>query len=405
MRLKKHQSSNSETARNLGVTEGAIRYRIKRISSGAIDKRKVKESEADKFKAIIESWIAESNEEDMRPTIRLMHDVLRDEYSYGGCYASLKHYLHKNYPDFIRKRGCIRIETPPGRLAQVDWKEGIKVQLGEKGRWVTLNALIMTLCFSRKSVIIFSEKKSIDAFLCCHQQAFAQLGGLPAMMRTDCLKSAVIQWRGRESIINERYKRYLLQLGIDVFPARPGRPQDKGKVEKRIQDIEARLNLKYCVYEDIWELHNSSRKKLLELEKQWRSGATGRTVEESFSYEQKELRALPEHFPHIPIEEKTCKVRDDGTIDFCNNHYQVSAAYRGHRVLCINTGTHIVIYWNGAQIGSYVYLPKSKGMMRVSREVLVDQSIKISPLLRMWGIEFAERQVEIYHQITRGGSQ
>jgi hypothetical protein len=43
------------------------------------------------------------------------------------------------------------VETPPGRLGRVDWKEDVAVQIGRPGNWVKLNAFVFTLGFSRKA--------------------------------------------------------------------------------------------------------------------------------------------------------------------------------------------------------------------------------------------------------------
>lgn len=49
MKLKQVDYSNSEIGRKLGMTEGAIRYRLKRQASGEPDGRKIKPSELDAY--------------------------------------------------------------------------------------------------------------------------------------------------------------------------------------------------------------------------------------------------------------------------------------------------------------------------------------------------------------------
>jgi len=78
-------------------------------------------------------------------------------------------------------------------------------------------------------VVYLSERKNLAAFIHSHQRVFRELGGLVEVIRPDCLKSAVVKWRGGHSVLNEIYRRYLSGLGIGVFSARPGTPQDKGK--------------------------------------------------------------------------------------------------------------------------------------------------------------------------------
>lgn len=96
----------------------------------------------------------------------------------------------------------------------------------------------------RKMVVWFSFRKDLASFLAGHQAAFREYGGLPEAIRPDCLGSAVRIWRGAASALNERYQKYLEPLGVIVLPARPGAPEDKGKIEKRILDLFSLLDLR-----------------------------------------------------------------------------------------------------------------------------------------------------------------
>ena len=295
----------------------------------------------------------------------------------------------------------MRIETPPGTLLFVDWKEDVMVQIWEPGRWVKVQVLCFALGFSRKMVVRVSAKKDLNAFIHSHQRAFCVFGGLPEVIRTDCLKSAIVQWKGSRSVLNESYKRYISGLGIGVFPARPGTPQDKGKIEKRIRDLFSRMDFKHRVFLDMASLQEKLDAELQELEKEWRCGATGLSVEESFSYEREHLRALPVDFPVFPLKEKRTTVRRDGTVYFDDNYYQVSDEYRDRSVLCINTGEEIIIYHNGQKIRHFPYLPGTKGMVILSEHAIEAKDVYLSDTVRQWALEVAQRQVQIYQEIIQ----
>lgn len=403
MMMKKVKYSNCEIARRVGVTEGAIRYRIKREESGSRDLRREKRSVLDSYSSVIMEWISSYEGDRRRPTLKLLHDILQDRYDYKNSYDALRRYIRKHFPSFYKKGSWLRVETPPGHLLQVDWKEDVKVQVGEAGNFVTLHAMLFTLGFSRKTVVLFRESKDLQSFLNCHREAFYRFGGLPKIIRTDCLKSAVTRWNGSETILNPDYKRYISRLGIEAFPSRPGTPTDKGKVEKRIRDLFCRLDFKHTVYKNISDLQKITDNKLHELEKSWMCGATGYCVFESFTYEQQLLGDLPVCFPKIPVKESILRVRNDGTVSFCKNYYQVPLEYRGKDILCVNTGTKIILYHRGVKIEEYDYLPNSKGMVMLSEDVLKDPRMKISNRIRNWGLEVAGRQVDIYHEISNGG--
>ena len=400
--MKKAKYSNCEIARRLGITEGAVRYRLKRESSETVDLRTRRGSSLDCFSSVIANWVSDYEGDRKRPTLKLLYDILRERYSYNRSYDAMRRYVRKHFSSFYKRGSWIRVETPAGHLVQVDWREDINVQMGEPGNWIKVHAMVFTLAFSRKSVVLFRESKDLQTFLNCHHEAFNRFGGLPLVVRTDCLKSAITRWKGSETVLNPDYSRYISRLGIEAFPSRPSTPTDKAKVEKRIRDLFCRLDLKHKVYLDMSELQRSSEEKLIELEKGWRCGATGYSVAESFLYEQKQLRPLPLDFPQIPVRERKQRVRHDGTVHFCRNYYQVQGKYRGKDVLCIHTGPEVLLYHDGEEIGRFDYLPHSEGMVRLSEHVLRDPDLKISNRVRQWALEVASRQVEIYHKISRG---
>ena len=128
--------SNMEIARRYGVTEGAIRYRLKRKSAGREDGRKSRPSQLDRCRGIITGWIDDQSGRRHRETIKLLDGVLRRHHGYLGSYDALRRYIRRHYPEFMRKRLRVRVETPPGKLGQVDWKEDVCVQRGGPGNWV-----------------------------------------------------------------------------------------------------------------------------------------------------------------------------------------------------------------------------------------------------------------------------
>jgi len=401
MNMKKIKYSNCEIADKLKVSEGTIRYRIKRERSEREDGRKRKPSALDRFRVVIAQWIADYEDSRRRPTLKTLYGWLRRDHGYERSYDAFRRYVRKHFPELHKKGAWVRIETPPGTLLFVDWKEDVMVQIWEPGRWMKVQVLCFTLGFSRKMVVRVSAKKDLNAFIHSHQRAFCVFDGLPEVIRTDCLKSAIVQWKGSRSVLNESYKRYISGLGIGVFPARPGTPQDKGKIEKRIRDLFSRMDFKHRVFLDMADLQEKLDAELQELEKEWRCGATGLSVEESFSYEREHLRALPVDFPVFPLKEKRTTVRRDGTVYFDDNYYQVSDEYRDRSVLCINTGEEIIIYHNGQKIGYFPYLPGTKGMVMLSEHAIEAKDVYLSDTVRQWALEVAQRQVQIYQEIIQ----
>jgi transposase len=402
MKMKAVEYSNSEIARRLGVTEGAVRYRVKKALLGKGDGRRLKPSSLERYRAVIEQWGKDYEDDRRRPTLKTLFEWLRRDQGYGGSYDAFRRYIQKHCPQFRKKGAWIRVETPPGALSFVDWKEDLLVQMGRAGNWVKLQALCFALGFSRKMAVCFSARKDLESFVHGHQEAFREFGGLPQVVRTDCLRSAILRWQGVDSVLNESYRRYMHGLGVEVFPARPGAPEDKGKMEKRIRDLFGRLDFRHRVFSDMAELQAQTDALLTQLEKEWRCGATGLSVAESFAYEKQHLRALPSVFPVLPLKEMRTRVRRDGTVYFDGNYYQLPGAFRDRTVLCVNTGQEIVVWHEGEVLERFSYLPGTRGMVRLSRQALEEAEVYLSDVVRRWGLEVARRQVEIYQEIIRG---
>lgn len=402
MTLKERNQSNSEIARALGVSEGTVRYWHRKQRENRPDGRTQKRSGVSRYHDIIDAWVSDNETRRKRSTMVSLYEILKKDHSFPLSYDALRRYIGKHYPDIRRKGWCLRIETPPGELAQVDWKEDVPFQVGAPGHWVTLQIFILQLSFSRKPALIVSVKKDLASFIYCHQEAFRRLGGLPRTVRPDCLKSAVIHWQGQTSTLTKRYQRYMESLGIGVFPARPGKATDKGKVEKRIQDIFSRLQPRRRVYDSIQSIQDELDRLCTRMEAHWRCGATGLPVQESYAYEQRFLRPLPTVFPEIPAAEKRTRVRRDGTVYFQGNYYQLPYRYTNRHVLCQRIGTRIRIYHDGELLRECPYLPEAKGMVHLHRETLETSPIPISDAVRKWALEVAARQIDIYQELTGG---
>jgi len=120
MNMKKVEYSNSKIAENLEVSEGTIRYRIKRKQSGKEDGRKRKVSALDCFRAVIDQWIKDYEDSRRRPTLKALCGWLRRDHGYERSYDAFRRYIRKQFPEFHKKGARIRIETPPVALLCVD---------------------------------------------------------------------------------------------------------------------------------------------------------------------------------------------------------------------------------------------------------------------------------------------
>ena len=404
---KKFRPTNCELAQQLGVTEGSVRYHLRRIATGAKDGRKERYSRVSEWDEQIDQWADEqkkkSSESGKRDSVKMLHDMLVVHHNCDMSIDAVRRYVSRRFPELLEKPKRIRLETPPGMMSQVDWKEDISILFGGPGRSMRINLFVLSLPFSRGVAVIVRKNRDMQSFLSAHNEAWKRLGGIPRFERPDCMKTAVSRYRGKKGIeMNEMYRRHLAKVDCRPLPSRPGKPRDKGKVEKRIRDVMNSLSKRFDghIFYTMKEIQEVVDTVVDEKSARWRSGATGLTVKDSLSYERTHLQPLPASLPQAPVKEQRRKVASDGTVYFMKNYYQVPEQACGRSVLCTFTGTEIVVTKNGVELTRKPYLPEASGMVVVSEEALLTTQKKFNPEVREMSLEVARRQVDYYEQIT-----
>lgn len=122
-----------------------------------------------------------------------------------------------------------------GQEAQVDWAHFGKLTVGRAQR--DLWAFVMVLSYSRLRFLRFGLRAAMPSFLRGHVESFRFFASVPRVILYDNLKSAVLEREG-DAV---RFHPMLLELaGHYRFEPRacaPYRPNEKGRVERAIQDI------------------------------------------------------------------------------------------------------------------------------------------------------------------------
>ncbi|MFT5127794.1 MAG: transposase [Rhodothermales bacterium] len=77
-------------------------------------------------------------------------------------------------------------------------------------------------------------------------KAFEFIGGVPEIVVPDCPKAVVTQACPYDSVINRSVADMATHYGCSGIPARPGRPQDKAKVEVGVQIVERWILSRLC---------------------------------------------------------------------------------------------------------------------------------------------------------------
>jgi len=347
--LSEKKQNHCEIARTLGVTEGTVRYHLRRSSQEAEDGRKNQEFRAVGMSEVIAAWHAE-RQGDRRPVNVLeLYEHLVAEYGYGGSYQSVRRFVRRHYPK-PRIRTYRRVETPPGAQMQADWGEFPGIDIGSGPE--PLSVFVMVLSHSRKPAAIWSRRKDLLSWLWCHNGALHRLGGVAAVNRIDNVKTAVIQGAGAWGVLHPAYKAYARTVGFHIDACAPREPQAKGKVEARVRLSRLRLDPRERRFEGLEELQSWTDTRLERWCEQAVCPATGGTVQQSWQQELIHLRPLP-LLPEPFDIAVTRPVYKDCTVRFEDRSYTVPFAYVGERVEVRGCATKVQILADGEILREY----------------------------------------------------
>lgn len=323
--LKEKGVPNTEIARMLEVTEGAVRYHVERTATGAVDGRTRQQQRAARLAAVISEWMAGSGE---RPNLAALHDELVREHDYQGSLRSVQRYVCKHFPK-PATRARRRVETPPGAQAQADWAEHRGVWVG--GQQVDLYAFHMRLSHSRRGATIWSPSKNQLAWQQCHVAAFQRLGGVPATVRVDNEKTAVSRGAGAWGEVNPSYRRFAQTLRFHVDACPPRTPEAKGKVERGIRTSRG-VDPRRQHWHSLGELQHETDRQDEQRAMRRLCPATGRSVSDTWLEERSLLTPLPEILPEPFDVVVTRRVGIDCMVSFESRQYSVPFAYVGQMV-------------------------------------------------------------------------
>ena len=325
--LAEKGSPHCQIARTLGVSEGTVRYHLRRAAAGAEDGRRRQPRRAEGLAEVIRVWM-EAHRGGQRPAnVRELHEHLVAEYGYEGSYNSVRRYVRAHYPR-PKLRTYRRVETPPGAQTQTDWGEYPRLDVGDGPE--SLHAFVMVLSHSRKPAVVWSRDETLLSWLHCHNEAYRRFGGVAAVNRVDNVKTAIVRGAGAWGTIHPTYRAYARAVGFHVDACAPRAPQAKGKTEAKVK-LSRQLVDTRRRYAGIEELQAETDMRV----ERWASRAicpaTGLSVQESYEQERDRLGPLP-LLPEPFDVAVTRPVGRDGMVRFEGREYAVPFVYAGQRV-------------------------------------------------------------------------
>jgi transposase len=268
----------------------------------------------DTYKPMIDAWLAQY------PRLRSTRitEMLKPR-GYTGGAATVRRYV-RTVRRGIAHEAFLRLETLPGEQAQVDWAHFGKIRIGRAMR--TLSLFVMVLSWSRAMFARFALDQSMESFLRGHVHAFEALGGAARTILYDNLKSAVLERDGDHVRFHPRLLDLAGHYHFQPRPCAPYRGNEKGKVERRIQDIRHSFFAARS-YTSVADL-NQQMLDWIDRVAHTRNvpGDPSRLVCDGLGEERARLLSLPEHSFECDL---VCAVRSGKTpyIRFDGNDYSI----------------------------------------------------------------------------------
>lgn len=339
-------------AREIGVSESSLRYRLNCSHDPSADGRKHKREACEAYAKEIRQWLAAQDTARRPDSVRSLFEHLVHHCGFRGTYKSVLRYVNRRRPT-PRQRPVRRVETAPGAQAQVDWVESEPICVEELGGAVRLQAFVMTLSHSRMWAVVWSVRQDLSAWLDAHNRALAWLGGVPAVIRIDNLKTGVASGAGVWARLQAGYASYAKEMGFAVDPCRVRRGQDKGKVERRGRDVK-RFGIGSTErFASLAELQAQTDQRIVERAKRLTCPVTGRSIHATGQAERRKLQDLPRTLPEPFDVQVRRKVSKDCLVPFEGRQYSVPFPYTGRAVQVRGAGDRVQIYHDQQQIAQF----------------------------------------------------
>ena len=168
---------------------------------------------------------------------KLIFQKLSQRSDFNGSESAVWRMTRKLRP--AMPEATVRVETPPGEEAQVDFGAVGKlfdpITQSLRKAWV----FVMVLSWSRHMYVEFVFDQTVETWLELHRRAFEFFGGVAGRLVIDNLKAGIL----KASVEDPKVQRaYPVQPGLGgecaehygflIAPCRPRTPQHKGKVER-----------------------------------------------------------------------------------------------------------------------------------------------------------------------------
>jgi transposase len=294
-----------------------------------------------------------------RHTAKRIFQRLKEEHGFSGQYTIVKDYVRQH--KLSSREMFVPLIHPPGQ-AQADFGEA---QVIIDGVLRKAHYLVVDLPYSDAYYVQAYPAETTEAFCDGHNWAFSFFGGVPQTVLYDNTKLAVgrILGDGKRQLTRV-FSEVVSHFLFDPRFGRPGKGNDKGKVEGLVGYVRRNLLVPLPVFESFQALNaylDTQCRKRLEL----RVKGHTQTIGERLEQERESLLPLPQS-PYDASDKQARRVNSLSLVRYKGNDYSVPVAY-GHREVLVRGYVHQVViscreqviarHTRSYQAGDFVYDP------------------------------------------------
>lgn len=193
--------------------------------------------------------------------------------------------------------------------------------------------------------------QSLPDWVGSHVRCFEFLGGLPAAVVPDNLKSAVSKACRYEPDLNPTYHQLALHYDIAVIPTRPYKPKDKAKAEVGVQVVERwiMMRLRKQTFYTLAELNQAIKFLLKDLNNRPFKQRPGSRQSQFDAIDKPALKVLPAR-PFEYSEVKKARVHMDYHIEYEGHYYSVPYQLVKEEVTLYISDKSVKVLYNNQQV-------------------------------------------------------
>jgi transposase len=327
--------SLSRIARHLGVHRQSVRKVVRRRSVTLTPAPpRPRTTLLTPFAATIQALLAQDPE---RSAVNLLQSLRAA--GYRGGISTLRAAVARLRSRPAREAFVSLTFAPAEGVAQVDWGEfGDVFGIGR-----AVHAFLLVLCYSRLLTVEFTFAQTLEAFLRCHERAFAFLNGSPRECWYDNMATVVAERRGRLVRFHPRFLAYAGHHGFRPVACTPARGNEKGRIEDSVKFLRGNF-WPGRTFRDLVDLNAQAQAWRDEVANRREHAATRKIPSLLVAEERPHL--LPLHAPYDTDEVRSVVVPPTFRVAFDSNRYSVPWRLVG-KPLTLRADAELVTLWYG----------------------------------------------------------